>query len=56
MHKGEVCNMCALPGIVRIVKCRGLRWARETNSYKTQFGECTFGFQCINMIRHSDED
>jgi len=57
MHKGEVCNMCRLPGVVRIVKYRGLRWVRETiNSYRTQFGENTFGFQCINMVQHSDKD
>jgi hypothetical protein len=56
MHKGEVYNMCTLPGIVQIVKFRGLRWARETNSYRTQFGEHTFGFQCINMIWHSGKN
>jgi hypothetical protein len=39
------------------MKCRALRWVRKTrNAYRTQFGECTFGVQCISMVEESDED
>jgi hypothetical protein len=57
IHTEAVCSLCWVSGIVRIVKCRALRWARETrNSHRTQFGEHTFGVQCISMVEESDED